>query len=328
MQNKIPHNLIAKYLSGEANPGEVTALTSWRGESVENENAFQEFREVWTISSGTSSVIPDKEVVWQKMMVNIRKVKPRLYSRSFISRVAGIAAAIALLIGFSFSYFLSSPRNMQLHEMIVRTPGGQKSEIVLPDGTSVWLNSGSMLAYNPGYGTTNRKVTLEGEAFFDVAYDKEKTFEVSVGDIVVQVHGTAFGVKSYKEEDSIDISLLRGHVTVHSNASNRLLADLSPGKKAVVDKNTLACNIEPCNAEMENIWRYGKLRIENESISEIAAKMSRWYGVNMSVQGNLKKERYWFTIKTESLTEMLNLIDKISPINYSINGEEVTVRYR
>lgn len=329
MQNKIPYGLIVKYLSGEANLDEIAMLTSWREESDKNESTFQEYREVWTISSGTSTAIPDKEVVWQKIMANIRKVNPRLYSRTFILRITSIAATIALLIGFSLSYFIPfNDKEIQLNDMVVRTPGGQKSEVILPDGTFVWLNSGSTLTYNSGYGTMNRKVSLEGEAFFDVAYNKEKTFEVLIEDVSVQVHGTAFGVKAYKEEKSVDVSLLRGHVTVHSNSSNQLLADLHPGKKAVVDKNSLMCNIETCNAEIENIWRYGKLRIENESISGIAAKMSRWYGVNMSVQGNLKNEKYWFTIKTESLTEMLNLIDKISPINYSINGEEVTIRYR
>jgi ferric-dicitrate binding protein FerR (iron transport regulator) len=328
MQDKIPYNLIAKYLSGEANAGDLAALTSWREESARNENAFQKYREVWTVSSGASAILPDKETVWERLTVNMREIRSQLYSRSFMLRISSVAAAVALLIGFSLSYLIPSHENTQLNEMIVRTPGGQKSEVVLPDGTSVWLNSGSTLAYNSGYGRVNREVSLEGEAFFDVVFDEAMKFEVRAGDIRVQVHGTAFGVKSYKEETSVDVSLLRGRVTLHSNSPNRLLADLSHGKKAVVDRNTLACTIENCNTEVENIWRYGKLRIENESISEIAAKMSRWYGVNISLQGNLKSEHYWFTVKTESLTEMLNLINKITPINYSINGEEVTIRYK
>lgn len=327
MHQKIPYNLIAKHLSGETDPDEFATLTSWREESVENENTFQKYREIWTLISASSSDIPDKEVVWQKMKANIKEIKTKQFSRSFIWRISGIAATIALLIGFSLSYFIPLNENIDLSEMIIRTPLGQKSEVVLPDGTSVWLNSGSTLAYNSGYGKINRKVSLEGEAFFDVVYNKKKTFEVLAGDVRVDVHGTAFGMKSYKEEASVDISLLRGHVTVHSNSANRLLADLAPGKKAVVDKHTLACNVEISNAEVENIWRYGKLRIEDESIAEIAAKMSRWYGVNMSVNGKIKDERYWFTVKTESLTEMLNLINKITPIQYSINGEDVTIQY-
>lgn len=329
MQNKIPYTIIAKYLSGEADTDEITTLDSWRGISSENETVFQEYREIWTITASDKSDIPDKEIVWKKLASKIQDLKTvKTYNRPFVIRIASIAAAIALIIGFSLSYFKPIGLNRSVDEITVRTSGGQKSEIILPDGTSIWLNSGSMITYNAGYGIENRTVKLDGEAFFDVMYHEKEIFEIITGDVRVHVHGTAFGIKAYKEETSIDISLLRGHVTVHPTSSTRLLADLNPNQKAIITKNTLVCHIEDCNAEIENIWRHGKLKIEGAPMSEVIDKMSRWYGVDISIQGNIRDEKYWFTIKTESLTEMLSLIDRITPIHYSINGEEVMIQYK
>lgn len=330
MQNEIPHIIITKYLLGEANADEMATLSSWREMSSENEAVFQEYREIRTIAASDKSGIPDKEIVWKKLSAQIERTlkATKTYHRPFVVRIASIAATIALIIGFSLSYFRPADVNRSANEITVRAPGGQKSEIVLPDGTSIWLNSGSALTYNAAYGIGNRTVRLDGEAFFDVTHDEKKIFEVLAGDIRVQVHGTAFGVKAYKEEESVDVSLSRGHVTIHSTSSSRLLADLKPNQKAVITKNTLVCSIEHCNAETENIWRHGKLKIEGASMPEVIDKISRWYGVDMSIQGDIGNEKYWFTIKTESLTEMLNLIDRITPIHYTINGEEVIIQYK
>ena len=331
MQQKIiPYDIISKYLAGEADVEETVFLDSWRGISPDNERIFQQLRETWMLSNISETAIPDKEAVWGKIMTSIQKTKHvPLYKRSFMVRVVSIAAIVALIIGFSISFLILSPVNREFSgDIIVKAPKGQKSEIILPDGTMVWLNSGSSISYDNTFNQNKRSIILSGEAFFDVMHDEKRAFEVLAGDIQIKVHGTAFGVKAYNEDQFVDVSLKRGHVTVNSLSSDQLVADLKPNQKAVIAKNTLACNIKNCNAEIENVWRYGKLHVENESISDVIVKMSRWYGVNMSVQGKLKNECYWFTIKTESLTEMLNLIDKITPINYSINGEEVTIRYR
>ena len=87
-------------------------------------------------------------------------------------------------------------------------------------------------------------------------------------------------------------------------------------------------SVVSCDAETEGIWRYGRMKIESASMEEVIHKMERWYGVNIHLAENKDTRKYWLTIKTESLTEMLELINKITPINYSINGEEVHVRYR
>ena len=322
------HILIAKYLSGEAESNEIHSLEEWRNQSSDNEIQFQRYMETWELIHAPSinSGIPDKEIIWNKLMNKIEQSAPVMYSRPFLYRIVGMAATLALLIGLSFSFLLSTDKVVEINEVIVKTQRGQKSEIILPDGSTVWLNGESSLTYTTDFQTSNREVHLTGEAFFDVVRG-DKKFNVNTGEIQIQVHGTAFNVDAYKKND-IEVSLLRGHVKVHELESDRLLADLAPGYKASITNPQQLAVVTACDAEMESLWRHGILKIVDEPMAQLIEKLERWYGVNITLKGPNKGEHYWLTIKTESLTEILALIYKTTPINYAINGEEVIIEYK
>ena len=149
-----------------------------------------------------------------------------------------------------------------------------------------------------------------------------------MGNIQINVHGTAFDVNGYKEDASIEVSLLRGHVSIANDQGN-LLADMKPDQKAIIRKDDFSQNrLIACNADTESVWRYNKLKIENEPLETVLHKMERWYGVHIQLSGSPKHKHYWLTIKTESLTEMLEVINKITPIDYKIDGEEVNISYK
>lgn len=218
--------------------------------------------------------------------------------------------------------------NKPVENIAFRTRWGEKAEITLPDGSVVLLNSGSKLAYDTDYNFQNRKVQLEGQAFFDVAKGRKNPFIVAVGDINVNVHGTAFDVNGYRDDESIEVSLLRGHVSI-SGIDGKLLVDMQPNQKAIIRKDDFSQNqLVACDADTEGIWRYNKLKIEDEPLKTVLHKMERWYGVRTQLTGVSDNKHYWLTIKTESLTEMLEVINKITPINYKINGEEVHISYK
>lgn len=320
--------LISKFLQGEAEAGDIESLEKWRDASPDNERMFRECRDAWELAhhSPAGASLPDKEAVWDKILSKIKQAAPVMYPRSFLLRVAGVAATIALAIGFFISFLLLPEKSPDRSEVTMRTLPGQKSEVALPDGSLVWLNGESSLTYYTDFQRNNREVRLSGEAFFDVAHTGGM-FTVNSGGIQVQVHGTAFNVKAYRESD-IQVSLQEGNVTVHTLESGRLLAHLTPGQKVSIDYHTQTPVVAPCDAGNENLWRHGTLKITDEPLAQLIEKMERWYGVNITFEGNSKEIRYWLTIKTESLTEILALINKTTPINYSINGEEVTIRYR
>lgn len=333
-EQHIPYELLAKCFAQQCTPEEHAEAERWRKEKPEHQLVYAQLKEQWErIHLKTSAyVIPNKADVWKNIQQEIhRKAKQiPLYTRSLLIRVAGIAAAIALIGGFSLSYLFNGGDNwVASHfENVVIAPSGQKSQLLLPDGTEVWLNSGSRLSYSYEFNTHDRVVNLEGEAFFDVKKDQQHPFVVKTGTVDVKVHGTSFNVQAYTDEEDIRVALLHGKVSLLSAASQGLLTYLSPGQEATVSKNSLSCQVVPCNAELESSWHQNILKFDGVSASEVWKKLERWYGVRVILLNANPSNTYWFTVKTESLTELLEMINKITPIEYKLNGEEVTIRYK
>lgn len=235
-EQHIPYELLAKCFARQCTPEEHAEAERWRKEKPEHELVYAQLKEQWErIHLKTSAyVIPNKADVWKNIQQEIhRKAKQiPLYTRSLLIRVAGIAAAIALIGGFSLSYLFNGGDNWvaSRFENVVMAPSGQKSQLLLPDGTEVWLNSGSRLSYSYEFNTLDRVVNLEGEAFFDVKKDQQHPFVVKTGMVEVKVHGTSFNVQAYTDEEDIRVALLHGKVSLLSAASQGLLTD----RKSVV----------------------------------------------------------------------------------------------
>lgn len=334
-ERQIPYELLAKYLSRQCTQAELEEVNRWLNEDAEHPLLLEKLKRQWeAVQVDTSAfVIPDKAAVWNKVQARIRdKVKQvPMYSRSLLIRVSSVAAVIALVLGFSLSFLLNGQKESwqaSQFENVVMAPPGQKTQLVLPDGTLVWLNSGSRLSYNYQYSTQDRVVNLEGEAFFDVKKDTQYPFIVKAGAVDVKVHGTAFNVSAYEDEENIMVALLRGKVSLLSADSQQLLTYLSPDQIAAVSKNNLSCQVTLCDAETESSWHHNLLKFDGAPAKEVWKKLERWYGVDIALSNVSPSQAYWFTIKTESLTELLEMINKITPIEYKLDGKEVTIRYK
>lgn len=334
-ERQIPYELLAKYLSRQCTQAELEEVNRWLNEDAEHPLLLEKLKRQWeAVQVDTSAfVIPDKAAVWNKVQARIRdKVKQvPMYSRSLLIRVSSVAAVLALVLGFSLSFLLNGQKESwqaSQFENVVMAPPGQKTQLVLPDGTLVWLNSGSRLSYNYQYSTQDRVVNLEGEAFFDVKKDTQYPFIVKAGAVDVKVHGTAFNVSAYEDEENIMVALLRGKVSLLSADSQQLLTYLSPDQIAAVSKNNLSCQVTLCDAETESSWHHNLLKFDGTPAKEVWKKLERWYGVDIALSNVSPSQAYWFTIKTESLTELLEMINKITPIEYKLDGKEVTIRYK
>jgi len=325
-----PDSLIAKYLAEETNAEETQLLNSWRSLSQENESTFQELKKSWKLAQNLNSglSIPNKEKVWTKINDSIQQTTRtiKMYNRSTLLRAISLAASVALILGFALTHFLTP--TLPASFTTVMAPSGQKAKVELPDGTQVWLNSGSSLTYATNFDRENREVELHGEAFFDVTKSKKHQFQVNVGDVSVNVFGTAFNVNGYDVNKQVEISLVRGKVSVNQLSTGKLLATMKPDQKALISiSDEMDCQLLACDASTESLWHEGKLKIENETMDQLEKKMEKWYGVNISMDNQNNTKRYYMTIKTESLTEMLEVINKITPITYTLKGEEVMIKY-
>jgi len=331
MEQIIPYTLIARHLGAQCSEKEEIRLASWRAASPENEKLFNELRNEWELMDPClkqQPVYPDKEKVWNYIQKKNRTVH-KVYSGSFLIRLTAIAAMIALVIGLSVSYFFNLNENdsATLTSTII-TPRGQKTQILLADGTKVWLNSGSEINYTNSYGMKNRSVELKGEAFFDVTGNKKLKFIVKTGRVDVVVYGTAFNVKTSVAQNEVAVSLLRGSVEVVSSTDKKSIAHLAPGERITVGKSGKNYKIEKCDADLDGIWRLEKLRFEGAGIEDVAEKLGKWYGVNIIVKDTYKFPKYWFTVKSESINDILKSMNGLHPIRYSINGNNILISSR
>lgn len=327
---EIPYPLIIKFLNEECTPEEVQFLIAWRQESSKHESIFLELARTWDRAMQRTRTVPSKVDVWNRIQsqIDIDNDIFSSYSKRTLVQVTIFAASVALLIGLFVSFLVFYRLPSMPAYAYVETPSGQKSHVILPDGTKVWLNSGSKLIYSTDYNKGERIVRLTGEAFFDVVHNSRHPFVVNVGNVGVKDLGTAFDIRAYSNDSAIEVSLLRGSVSLMSVHDQIQIGALKPNQKAVIDPLTLACSVSACNATDASIWINNEIRFDGQSTYELFKQLDRWYGVHIAVANAPQDKRYWMTLKTESLTEALQLINKISPITYTINGEEVHVKFK
>ncbi|HTF18060.1 MAG TPA: FecR family protein [Chryseolinea sp.] len=209
-------------------------------------------------------------------------------------------------------------------------PVGQKSVLFLSDGTKVWLNAASKLSYTSDFSEQDtREVYLEGEAFFEVAHNKNKPFIVHTSSIKIKVLGTSFNVKSYSEEKTIETTLVNGKVRIEqADARGNRIGDveLKPNQCAVFTKTSKIINIKEVEADNSMSWKRETLVFDEESIDNVILQMERWFNVEIHVddKGSLDC-KLTANIQEESLEEVLKLIETTHNIHYSIIGNQVFI---
>ena len=260
MDQKIPHTLLAKHFVNQTSVEESEEVRRWRAQSPENEKLYQEYLHEWEIAHADFSrfVLPDSDKMWGNILSRINEpVKTILYTKKKLYKAIAVAASIALLVGLSFSVWLSayyrSDGNYLAAEAVFIVPSGQKSQLILPDGTKVWMNSDSKLTYPVDFSKKRRLVKLEGEAYFDVVHDENNKFIVNTGTVNVLVHGTSFSVTDYPTDSFISVALEKGSVSVETSREHDLLTRLVPGQKLLIAKSDISWNVSAFDAECCNL---------------------------------------------------------------------------
>ncbi len=256
---------------------------------------------------------------------------------------AAAAAVIIFSIGLAWVWHALMNRNdvrnqkLTYNEIIV--PVGEKSQIILSDGTHVWINSGSRFRYPLCFGRDSRDVSLEGEAYFDVSKG-EKTFTVNTHDARIQVLGTAFNVKSYPEDKKTQTTVIRGLVRVMSKEKGAEPVLIGPEQMAIIkDEPQKALKsgdiqglsvVDKVNTNAITSWKDQLLIFADETFEDIAIKMERWYNIKVRIEDeNLKKQRYTGKfVNNETVYQVLEAIEVTTPIRYSIQEDEITITKR
>ncbi|HEY6900894.1 MAG TPA: FecR domain-containing protein, partial [Puia sp.] len=193
-------------------------------------------------------------------------------------------------------------------------------KLVLSDGTQVWLNAQTTLTYPVSFTGKERVVKLTGEAYFEVAHDGTKPFKVVSNGQEVQVLGTSFDIKAYADEPVVQTTLLTGSVKL--SASNNYVL-LKPGQQAVLENNKdFSVNeVEPSESIA---WKNGYFLFKNEGIESVMRTIARWYNVDVSYEGDVKKRRLGGTVsRYQNLDDLLKTIELTKSVKFKIEGRKV-----
>jgi ferric-dicitrate binding protein FerR (iron transport regulator) len=207
---------------------------------------------------------------------------------------------------------------------ILSTPMGGEYQLILPDGSKVWLNSASTLRFPTAFVGSERVVELKGEAYFEVAKNSKMPFLVRTNNAMdIKVLGTQFNVMAYDDEKNINTTLIEGSVEVLKGSGK---TKLKPGQEAVLNKGSGNIKVSAADLEQAIAWKNGYFIFSNENIESIMRKVSRWYNVDVIYQGNLSNKDFVGTIsRNKNISELLKMLELTGAVNFSIDGRRITV---
>lgn len=324
MEEPKNHNLLFRFLNRETSETENNEVFQWVSASEENRTEFRRFHQVYLLSDlrqFQSEIDVDK--AWDKLSSQIQeaKGKPKVIYLNVFRKVA-VSVLIALAVGFGALWTNDHFFNKTEDALVqFEAPAGEKSKIILADGSHVWLNSQTVLKYNALHP---RKVNLEGEAYFEVKKDPAHPFEITtISGMKVKVTGTRFNLRSFSSEPFVETTLDEGEVVISRKKSDHLTI-LKPGQQAQYNISSNEIQVQNVSTEIFSIWKNNELRFNDISFAELVPRIERWYGVTIELDPNISgKDRFTMTIKTESLRELLNMMKLTTKFNYEINGEKV-----
>ena len=211
----------------------------------------------------------------------------------------------------------------------ITIPKGGQYQVVLPDGSKVWLNAASSLRYPTRFDPDQRLVELNGEGYFEIAGIPRQPFIVISNHQRIEVLGTMFNVNAYVEEASVKTTLLNGAVRVSAvtgNSRGQLISPrtLHPGQQSELSGDEL--KIGEGNPEAALAWKNGKFQFEHEDIQVVMRKIARWYNVEVEYDGSMKGKVFSGTIsKYESLNEVLKMLQLTGTVSFTIRDRKIIV---
>ncbi len=344
--------LLGKKKSGEASVAELQELDRLLREQQLSGQASEVIDHLWDstlVSNPESRPAPE---LWDRIHHQISAPGAGRLFRMPLAR--WIAAACLVAIAGTAAWFVHQERASGANAPDTRTGNqfatqpGSKSKLQLPDGTQVWLNGNSKLSFgNVGFGTQTREVFLSGEAFFDVVRNEKVPFVIHTGIIDITVKGTAFNVKAYPGEKTIETALVRGliEITTRHDPDRKII--VKPNEKITIPTDTAfftqhtdhnqpaaspsvyaitALHKTKTGILPETVWMQTKLEFDDEAFGDLAPKMEEWYNIRIRFSGDAIRQKHFSgLIEKETLQETLKAMQLSFPFTYTINANELTV---
>lgn len=303
--------ILIRYIQGTSSIQETQMVMQWINENKENEKYLLEMQHLLNASLEWDSIFHDLET---------SEKTPRKHYRLYWIKVAAVAASLFIFMAGGWmlawntlQYKIS--QHMPLAECI-RVPARQRLDLILSDGTKVCLNANSTLRFDNDWSQKERRVFLDGEAYFEVAHNKERPFIVETNTYDIQVLGTTFNVNAYQKEGNFEVALIEGSVQINDKEDQKLL-QLNPNEEAVLDNGYLAKH----KTQVKDLtkWTDGILVFNNEPYKTIFKKLEAYYNVEITINDRIIGE-YCMTAKfymDSGLEHILTILQQSNHFKYT-----------
>lgn len=206
----------------------------------------------------------------------------------------------------------------------LRTPRGGQYQLVLADGTKVWLNDSSSIRFPAAFTGATRTVSITGEVYFEVAQDPGHPFQVEKGDMLIEVVGTSFNVNAYEDEDAVEVTLLQGAVRV-SEPEGHLSRIIRPGQQLRIDRQGKTTLVSGVNLSQVIAWKNNLFWFEDDDIQTIMRQVSRWYNVNVEIQGKISEHFTGSIPRNIMVSGVFEVLRRTGNIEFSIQDKTIYV---
>lgn len=321
-QKQIKECIVDYLLEDEDGKSLDPVLARWLAESEANRNDFDLYKKIWEESRSYSEAGAfDPNLAWEKVdRLNRKKNGSHKQLKNILYMVSGVAASLLVIVALSLMGILQQEPDVQVSMV---ADYGNRSEIVLPDGSVVKLNSGSEVTYSYNPKKKMREVHFQGEAFFDVSKSKDPFMIETAGGLKVKVWGTSFNLQAYADDPVVQASLVEGCIELESG--NEKLK-MKPGEMAVFHKDTKI--IQPVKGILSHSygWLDNKLYMEDMPLSMVCKYLERWYDVQIDLQPGLGDSiRYNGVIQEETVTDVMDALSRLSHIDYHVKGKHIRI---
>lgn len=328
-QNQINEEVLISYLKGELTSAQKVAVEEWYDASPENQKTLGEIYYILYINdriNASAGVDVERSLKELKSRISARKAHNNRTKvlRRIVWRVSSAAAIVAVLA--SAIWTTASVVERLSHPITIVTQMGERSQVILPDGTKVWLNSSSSLDYYTSLFSRERLAAITGEAYFEVQHDSRAPFVVRTNGLDIKVLGTKFNVRNDECKHNITTILLEGSVMGYPTDNEAQSVRLRPSQQLVFDTQTHQMNLSGCTAsELSINWINGQFVFAQKTLEEIVIELKRYYNIDIRfMDEKLKHERFSGNFEVEDgIYHMMSILQLTNKFYYKVNHNNI-----
>jgi transmembrane sensor len=316
--------IISSVLGGNPSSEDIHRFNQWLKDDEGNRKFYESVSQ--SMQKKEELTVDDKKRIFAKVQASIIPAKKPRKINLWVYTTA--VASVSILISLTIFSLFTKPGKFDKDTYIeTTTPFGVKSKISLPDGTLVYLNSGSWLKYPTIFRNSKREVFLRGEGYFEVKKDPKHAFIVKTDSLQVKVYGTHFNVKAYPDEEFLETTLVEGSVGLFKNSDleSDCLVKLLPSQRAAWDKYSNHIEVTKVDAELTISWINGKCYFEHEKMTSIAQKLERNFNVNIKIQSKKLMGKSFFGLfdKNRNIFQILDIMKLNKNFNYKMRNDTI-----